>query len=143
MPSASSSIVRRVVAGGLGLALTAAMTLTGAVAAEATDMSCASGVCTLTLSYSGSPASWTVPPGVTSVTATVAAGSGGYATSEDNRFTFPSGGTGLGCICEQARSLGPSWAGGILAQLYSLSFLLYIYLRLMTYLLQLSLNWIF
>ena len=36
-----------------------------------------------------------------------------------------SGGTGLGCICEQARSLGPSWAGGILAQLYSSAFLLY------------------
>ena len=50
---------------------------------------------------------------------------------------------GLGLYLRKGRSLVRSWAIGILAQLSSLSFLLYIYLRLMTYLLQLSLNWIF
>ncbi|REC96677.1 glycine rich protein, partial [Microbacterium sp. AG157] len=94
MPATSSPLVRRVVAGGAGLVMTAAMTFAGAVAAQAADTSCDSGVCTVTFGYTGSPESWTVPAGVTSIEASVLAGSGGRATWQSQ--AVGSGKTGLG-----------------------------------------------
>jgi len=73
----SSLSVRRLVAGGVGVAMTAALTFAGAVSAEAADTSCVSGACTVTFAYSGAAEQWVVPTGVTSVTATISAGSGG------------------------------------------------------------------
>jgi len=96
MRSPSSTFARRVVAGGVGLVMTAAMTFAGAVTAQASDTSCDSGVCTVTFGYTGSPESWTVPEGVTSVTATVAAGSGGHAKFGD--FPLGAGEGGLGGV---------------------------------------------
>jgi len=91
-----SSIVRRVVAGGAGVVVTAALTFAGVTTAHAADASCASGVCTVSFAYTGTPEDWTVPSGVTSITASVAAGSGGHATNAGGLYAGDEGAGGFG-----------------------------------------------
>lgn len=76
---------RRLVLGTAGAALTAVggLLLGSLPAAAAPPPSCANDTCTVTFSLSGAPESFTVPTGVTSISATVAGGSGG-AGHEDN-----------------------------------------------------------
>ncbi|WP_309821796.1 Ig-like domain repeat protein [Microbacterium sp. 1154] len=74
--------------------MTAALTFAGAVSAQAADTSCVSGVCTVTFAYSGAAEQWVVPSGVTSVTATISAGSGG--ASAPNSYQAETGAGGLG-----------------------------------------------
>jgi len=91
-----SSIVRRVVAGGTGVVVTAALTFAGVTTAHAAEASCVSGVCTVSFAYTGTPEDWTVPSGVTSITAAVAAGSGGHATNAVGLFAGDEGAGGFG-----------------------------------------------
>ena len=96
MRSPSSLSVRRLVAGGVGVAMTAALTFAGAVSAQAADTSCVSGVCTVTFAYSGAAEQWVVPSGVTSVTATISAGSGGKSAPSSGSDATEAGVGGLG-----------------------------------------------
>ncbi len=96
MRTAPSPLVRRVVAGGVGVAVTAAITFAGATTAEAVNTSCDSGLCRAVFVYSGLPESWEVPAGVTSITAVVEGGSGGHAMNDGTFFGGSHGAGGLG-----------------------------------------------
>jgi len=92
----SPSAVHRLLAGGVGVILTAVATFGGAITAEAADTSCVSGVCTVTFTYTGAVETWTVPTGVTSVTASVSGASGGQAAIGDKVWANGTGVAGLG-----------------------------------------------
>jgi len=100
MRSEPSSALRRIAAGGLGVLMMSVSTFAGAVAAEAADTSCVSGICTVSFEYTGDAEQWLVPAGVTSVTATVSGGSGGSATSDDEPLTGSSSRGGLGGVLQ-------------------------------------------
>nr|WP_276511475.1 Ig-like domain-containing protein [Curtobacterium pusillum] len=72
------------------LAVTAAITLSGTVGANAAvGPDCADGTCTITFSVTGAPETWTVPAGVTAITATVEGASGGSEVRSAASF-YPS-----------------------------------------------------
>ncbi|WP_146035529.1 Ig-like domain repeat protein [Microbacterium testaceum] len=78
------------------MAVIAALTLTGATTAQAADTSCSAGVCVVSFSFHGTAEEWDVPAGVTSITASVAGGSGGHATSGGGLYAGEKGAGGLG-----------------------------------------------
>lgn len=81
MPTNLLTRALRPIAASAGIiTIAAALTLAGAgTASAATGPTCVGGTCTITFSKTGAPETWTVPAGVTTVTATVDGAAGGDA----------------------------------------------------------------
>ncbi len=94
MRTSSPLSVRRLVAGGVSLAVAAAMTLAGSVAAEASDTSCAYGTCYLSFAYTGTVDEWVVPANVTSIDVVAAGASGGASAPGSGSQGTGAGGDG-------------------------------------------------